>query len=69
MTQSEMNSAAISVRAGKLRAVAKVRVSNGGLLAIGGLVSSILISTAGIVWASTSVARSHRVADQLLHRI
>ncbi|WP_454279256.1 hypothetical protein [Sphingomonas sp. Marseille-Q8236] len=37
----------------RLRLRAKVEVTNGGLLAIGGLVSSILLSTAILVGVAT----------------
>jgi len=62
------NSATIVVQAGKAKAVVKMKITNAGLLAIGGLVSSILVSTAALVWVSTSVARRHPVATGLFHR-
>lgn len=62
------NSATVVVRTGKAKAAAKVKVTSSGLLAIGGLVSSILLSTAALVWVSTSVARRHPVATGLFHR-
>jgi len=68
MDQQPMNSAAVSIRAGKVRVGAKVKLTNGGLLAIGGLVSSILLSTTALVWAATSVAREHPVSAGLLRR-
>jgi hypothetical protein len=37
-----------------------VRVTPAGILAIGGLVSSILLSTSVLVWVSVSQARRHR---------
>jgi hypothetical protein len=37
-----------------------VRVTPAGILAIGGLVSSILLSTSALVWVSVSQARRHR---------
>jgi hypothetical protein len=40
-------------------------VTPAGILAIGGLVSGILLSTAALVWVSTSVARRHPLATRL----
>ena len=37
-----------------------VRVSPSGLLAIGGLVSSILLSTSVLVWTATTAARRNQ---------
>ena len=54
--------------AGPVKLSAKVRVTPAGLLAIGGLVSGILLSTAVVVWVSTSVARRHPVATRLRPR-
>jgi hypothetical protein len=64
----QANSATLVVRTGKAKAAVRVKVTNGGLLAIGGLVSSILLSTAALVWASTRVAHRHPVATGLFHR-
>jgi hypothetical protein len=64
----QANSATLVVRTGKAKAAVRVKVTNGGLLAIGGLVSSILLSTAALVWASTRVAYRHPVATGLFHR-
>jgi hypothetical protein len=66
MSETQTNSAAF--RAGKVRIASRINLSNGGLLAVGGLVSSILVSTAALVWVSTNVARRHPVATGLLHR-
>jgi hypothetical protein len=63
-----INTALVTLRAGPVRLGAKTRISNGGLLAIGGLVSSILLSTAAVVWVSTSVARQHPLAAGWLRR-
>jgi len=68
MSETQTNSAALIVRAGKVRIASRIKLSNGGLLAVGALVSSILASTAVLVWVSTSVARRHPVATGLLHR-
>ena len=62
------NSAIFTLRAGNTRIGAKVKVTPSGLLAIGGLVSSVLLSTAALVWVSTTVARRHPMATGLLHR-
>lgn len=52
------NQATVRARAGKARFKAKVEATPAGLLAIGGLVSGILLSTAALVWVSASAARS-----------
>lgn len=54
-------SAVAEFRWGALSSRAEVRVTVQGLLAVGGMVSAILLSTAAVVWVSTSVARE-RVA-------
>lgn len=51
-----------------LRLRARVRLSPAGILAVGGLVSGILLSTAALVWTSTSVARRHPLASRLRPR-
>lgn len=62
------NSAVLSLRVGKARFVSKVKISNTGLLGVGGLVSTILLSTAVLVWASTGVPRKHPLAYGLMRR-
>lgn len=62
------NSAAFLLRAGRFRIVAKIKVSNVGILAIGGLVSGILLSTTALVWASTTPVRRHPIATRLGRR-
>jgi hypothetical protein len=62
------NRAVMRLKAGKATAVFKVEVSTPGLVAIGGLVSGILLSTAGLVWVATSVARDHPVLSALRRR-
>jgi hypothetical protein len=47
------NEASIRMTAGRIQIEGQVSVSTRGLLAIGGLVSSILLSTAVIVLAAT----------------
>ena len=54
--------------AGKLRFNARVRVTPAGVVAIGALVSGILLSTAVLVWVSTSVARRHPIASRIRPR-
>ena len=51
-----------------LKVSGRVAVTPAGLLAIGALVSSILLSTAVLVWASTSVPRRHPIATRLRPR-
>lgn len=53
------NAARLRLRAGAFRLDAAIRVTDGGLLAIGCLVSSILLSTAVLVGVATS-ANPHR---------
>ncbi len=55
----------IRLRAGPLRLRTSARMTPAGLMAIGGLVSSILLSTAALVWVATSVARRHPLATAL----
>jgi len=62
------NRAVFRLKAGKASMVAKVEVSTPGLFAIGALVSGILVSTAGLVWVATSVARDHPVLTLLRRR-
>lgn len=68
MEQPTINTAALVFRAGRVRCGAKIKVTNSGLLAIGGLVSGILLSTATVVWAATSVARQRPITASLLRR-
>ena len=68
MEQPTISTAAVTFSAGRVRCGAKVKVTNGGLLAIGGLVSGILLSTATVVWAATSGAGRRPVAASLLRR-
>ena len=68
MDQHRFNTAAASLKAGNVKLAAKVKITNVGLLAIGGLVSSILLSTTALVWVSMAVARRHPVSSGLLRR-
>jgi len=61
----DMQTAEIDVHLGNFSAQAKVRVTPGGLIAIGGLVGCILLSTAVLVWSATSVRRKHPLATAL----
>lgn len=63
-----LNTAVVVARAGPVRVSAKVRVSELGILAIGGLVSGILLSTSALVWVATTPARRHPVATGLGRR-
>lgn len=58
-------SADLRLRAGPARLRVRVDVTPAGLVAIGGLVSSILLSTAVLVWSATAVPRRHPVASAL----
>lgn len=51
--------------AGPVSLKLEVRVTPAGLLAIGGLVSGILLSTAVLVWTATAVPRRHPIAARL----
>ena len=66
--QVRINRAVFKARWGKATLVSKVEVTTPGLIAIGALVSSILASTAGLVWVSTSVARERPVLTALRRR-
>ncbi|CAN5306316.1 hypothetical protein BH10PSE1_BH10PSE1_13550 [soil metagenome] len=67
-TQPQGNRAVFKVRAGKAAMSGKVEVSTPGLVAIGALVSSILLSTAALVWVATSVARDRPLVALLRRR-
>lgn len=54
MDQIPPNSAAVRLRVGKAKFGAHVTVTPSGILAISALVSSILLSTAVLVWAAKS---------------
>ena len=55
--QARINRALLKMRIGNAAVTGKVEITTPGLIAIGALVSSILISTAGLVWIAASVAR------------
>jgi hypothetical protein len=57
--------AKLEIAAGPLRLKMKLAVTPAGLLAIGGLVSGILLSTAVLVWTATSVPRRHPLAGRI----
>jgi hypothetical protein len=57
--------AKVTVRMGRFTADATVQATPAGLLAVGGLVSCILLSTAVLVWTATSVRRQHPIASRL----
>ncbi|RRS03760.1 hypothetical protein EIP75_14355 [Aquabacterium soli] len=65
---SKPQTAEIAAGAGKASMQVKARVTPSGLLAIGGLVSGILLSVTALVWASTSVKRKHPIASALGRR-
>jgi len=66
MDMLDPNTAAASFRMGEARFVAKVKVTPAGLLAIGALVSGILLSTSVLVWTATSAARRRPLASAIL---
>lgn len=57
--------AALELRAGAFELTVRVTMTPAGLLAVGGLVSSILLSTAALVWTATSTRRRHPIAGAL----
>ncbi|MFD1913790.1 hypothetical protein [Halodurantibacterium flavum] len=52
-TDHKFNTAALRMTFGRSTIESEVSISSGGLLAIGGLVSSILLSVTALVWVST----------------
>jgi hypothetical protein len=60
--------AIIRLRLGPAAASARVRTSTSGLIAISGLVSSILLSTAALVWVATAVPRARPTLAALRRR-
>lgn len=65
---SRPHSAEVELSLNPPRFTVRVQTTPSGLLAIGGLVSSILLSTGVLVWVSTSVARRHPLAAGILPR-
>jgi hypothetical protein len=61
--------ARLDLQAGPVSLAMEVRVTPGGLLAIGGLVSGILLSTAVLVWSATAAPRRHPLAWNLGRRV
>ena len=59
------HTAAIDLRAGPVRLSGKVRNSTAGVIAVAGLVSSILLSTTALVWVSTTPVRRHPIRTRL----
>jgi hypothetical protein len=58
----------IELTGGPVTLRAEVRVTPKGLLAVGALVSGVLLSTAVLVWTATSVARRHPLATRIRPR-
>lgn len=56
--ERDEQSAMAEFRWGAMTARAEVRVTPLGILAIGGLLSAVLLSSAVVVWASTSIGRA-----------
>lgn len=59
------NTAAVALRAGPVRVRARASLSEKGIIAIGGLVSSILLSTSVLVWVATTPVRRRPLATRL----
>ena len=55
--QPGLNRAVARLKAGQCSATAKVEVSTAGLLAIGALVSGVLVSTSVLVWVARATPR------------
>ena len=53
-----LNRAVARLKAGQCSATAKVEASTAGLLAIGALVSGVLVSTSVLVWVARASPRS-----------
>lgn len=58
-TDGAVQTAEIVFRTGSFSGELRVRATPSGLLAIGGLVACVLLSTSALVWAATSVKRKH----------
>jgi len=65
---SDPQTAIIEFKGGPVSLRMELRLSTSGILAIGGLVSGILLSTAAVVWTATSVARRHPLASRIKPR-
>lgn len=63
-----LNTATLRLKIGKASAVTKVQVSTAGLLVIGALVSSILLSTAVLVSVATATPRARPTLALLRRR-
>lgn len=63
--KAQTQTAEVDLRLGNFTAQARVRATPAGLLAVGGLVGCILLSTAVLVWTATSVRRKHPLAIAL----
>lgn len=61
--------ARLELEAGPVSLKLEVRVSPAGLMAIGGLVSGVLLSTAALVWSATAAPRRHPVAWRIGRRL
>lgn len=62
---AELQVAEWEASAGPLAMRARVQATPAGLLAVGVLVSGILLSTSVLVWSATNVARRHPVLRRL----
>ncbi len=71
MTDSEdrRHEAELELAAGPARLHVAVRISTGGLRAIGAMVSGILLSVAPLVWVATSVARERPITSRIGRRL
>lgn len=64
----EVQTAVVQFRGGPLDFRAEVRVTPRGILSLGALLGGVLLSTAVIVWTSTSAARRRATAGAVTPR-
>lgn len=64
----EPQTAELHADVGKASVDVKARMTPDGLLAVGGLVTGILLSVAAVVWVATSVRRRHPIGWALGRR-
>jgi len=68
LSASDPQTAVVEFKAGPVSLRLDIRLSPAGILAIGGLVTGVLMSTAAVVWTATGVARRHPLASRIRPR-
>jgi hypothetical protein len=68
-TDNKQHEAELEFTAGPARLHVSVRISTSGLLAIGAMVSGIILSVAPLVWVASSVARERPIAPRIGRRL